>query len=116
MASHSSPELRSILILTHDIVTALSNDPLGAAGMLLGKELISIAVHSRVLHYNGTPYERAAFLVEAVRNTIETAPLKFHIFLEILSEQTHGSESVAETLRTTYQSELLVLTSSDSSQ
>ena len=108
MASYSSPELKSIVILTHDIITALSNDPLGVAGMLFGKELIASEVHSRVLHYNGTPYERASFLVEAMRNTIETDPSKFHVFLEILSEQP-CAKAVVERIRTTYRSELLVL-------
>ena len=53
-----------------------------------------------------TPAKRAAILVEAVTNTIETAPMKFSTFLEILSEQTCAKE-VVKSLRSTHQSELV---------
>ena len=112
MASNSCPELRSIVRLNRAIVTALSNDPLGVADDLLERELIASEVHSRVLHYNGTPYEKASFLVEAMRNTIKTDPSKFSVFLEVLSEQT-CTKAVVEKIRDefiTCQSELLVAT------
>ena len=52
-----------------------------------------------------TPAKKAAILVEAVTNTIETAPVKFSELLEAISEQVCAKE-VAESLRSTYQSEL----------
>ena len=105
MASNTSPEVKSILIQTHDLTTALSNDSLGVAGILLGKELICTEVYSKMFIDAYTPTKRAAILVEAVRNKIELAPTKFTQLLEILSEQTCAKE-VVESLRSTYQSEL----------
>jgi hypothetical protein len=106
MASiNQSSEVKSILKQTHDLTTALSNDPLGVAGILLGKELISEEVYSEIFVDSYTSARKAAILVRAVRNTIEIAPVKFQVFLEILSEQVCAKE-VAEKLRSTYQSEL----------
>jgi hypothetical protein len=106
-AINQSPEVidKSILKQTHDLTVALSNDPLGVAGILLSKELICSEVYSRMLIDTYTPAKRAAILVRAVKNTIEIAPVKFQIFLEILSEQVCAKE-VAERLRSTYRSEL----------
>ena len=87
MASiNQSHEVKSILKQTHDLTTALSNDPLGVAGRLLSKELICSGPYSKMLIGSYTPAEKAAILVEAVRNMLEIAPDKFQIFLEILSE------------------------------
>ena len=105
MASNTSPEVKSILTHTPDLTTALSNDSLGVAGILLSKELICREVYSKMLSMNAyTPREKAAILVEAMTNTIEIAPIKLSTFLEILSEQVCAKE-VAERLRCTYQSE-----------
>ena len=108
MASNPSPEIQSILIRTHDLTTALSNEPLGVAGILLGKRLISRDVWSKMLLHSYTPAEKAAVLVEAVTNSIDIAPSKFPEFLEILSEVTCAKE-VVESLRTTYQCELTTM-------
>ena len=105
MVSNASPEVKSILMRTHDLTTALSNDSLGVAGILLGKELISREVYSKMLLQSYTPAEKAAILVEAVTNTIEMAPVKFSDFLKILSEQVCAKEVVGS-LQSTYQSEL----------
>jgi hypothetical protein len=103
MASiNQSPEVKSILKQTHDLTTALSNDSLGVAGILLSKELICREVYSKMLIDSYTPAKKAAILVEAVVNTIEIAPVKFQVFLEILSEQVCAKE-VVERLRSTYQ-------------
>ena len=107
MASiNQSPEVKSILKQTHDLTTALSNDALGVAGRLLSKELICREVYSKMLIGSYTPSEKAAILVEAVRNTVEIAPVNFQGFLEILSEVVCARE-VVERLRSTYQSESL---------
>ena len=108
MTSNQSPEVKTILIRTHDLTTALSNEPLGVAGVLLGKELISRDIWSKMLLHSYTPAEKAAILVEAVGNSIEIAPTKFQCFLAILSDQVCAKE-VVESLRSTYQSELTSL-------
>ena len=105
MASNASPEVKSILLRTHNLTTALSNDSLDVAGKLLSKELICREVYSKMLIDTYTPAKKAAILVEAVTNTIEMAPVKFSDFLKILSEQVCAQE-VVESLRSTYQSEL----------
>ena len=105
MASNPPPEVKAILNRTHDLTTALSNDPLCVAGKLLGKELISSDAYSRMLVQSYTSTEKAAIVVESVRNIVEIAPEKFTQFLEILSEQV-CAKAVVEKLRSTYQSEL----------
>ena len=105
MASNTSPEVNSILVRTHDLMTALSNEPLSVAGILLSKGFISSEVMSKMLVVSYTPIEKATILIEAVRNKIELAPIKFTELLEILSNQT-CTEEVVESLRSTYQSEL----------
>ena len=107
MASiNQSPEVKSILKQTHDLIIALSSDPLSVAGILLSNELICEEEHSKMLVHCYTPAEKAAILVRAVRNTIKIAPIKFQVFLEILSEQRVCAKEVVERLHSTYQSEL----------
>ena len=117
MASiNQSPEIKSILKQTHDLTTALSNDPLGVAGILLSKELICEEVYSEMLIDSYTPAKKAAILVRAVRNTIEITQAKFQCFLEVLSEQQVCAKEVVERLRSTYQSELSSLVHDQSCQ
>ena len=108
MASNPSPEVKAILIRTHDLMTALSNEPLGVAGILLSKGFVSGEIMSKMLVVSYTPAEKAVILIEAVRNKVELAPSKFPELLEILSEVTCTKE-VVESLRSTYQSELASL-------
>ena len=97
MASiNHSPEVKSILKQTPELTTALSNDPLGVAEILLSKELICEEIHSKILIDSYTPRKKAAILVKAVRNTIKIAPDKFQCFLEILSEQQVCAKEVVE--------------------
>ena len=108
MASNPSPEVNSITMRTHDLMLALSNEPVGLAGILLGKGFISSEVMSKMLVLAYTPEEKAAILIEAVRNKIELAPSRFTQYLEILSEVTCAKE-VVESLHFTYQSEWISL-------
>jgi hypothetical protein len=87
---------------------ALSNESVGVSGILLGKGFISGEIMSKMLVVSYTPTEKAAILIEAVRNKIELAPSKFTELLEILSEVECAKE-VVESLRSTYQSELTSL-------
>ena len=108
MASNQSPEVNAITIRTPDLMLALSNEPLGVAGILLGNGFISGEIMSKMLVVSYTPTEKATILIEAVRNKIELAPSKFTELLEILSEVACAKE-VVESLRSTYQSELTSL-------
>ena len=104
MAANPSPEVGTILTRTHDLMLALSNEPLGVAGILLGKGFISGEIMSKMLVVSYTPNEKATILIEAVRNKVELVPSKFPELLEIFAEQTCGKE-VVESLRSTYQCE-----------
>ena len=109
MASiNQSPEVKSILKQTPELTTALSNDLLGVAGILLSKELICREVYSEMFIDSYIPAKKAAILVKAVGNTVEIAPVKFQCFLEILSNsEVVCAKEVVERLRSTYQSESL---------
>ena len=104
MAANLSPEVKAITMRTHDLMVALSNEPLGVAGLLLSKNFISGEIMSKMLVLAYTPKEKAVILMEAVRNKIELAPSKFSKLLDILSEMTCAKE-VVENLRFTYRSE-----------
>ena len=105
MASNSPPEVNAIAVQGHDLVQALSNEPVGVAGILLGKGFVSAEIMPKMLVVSYTSTEKATILIEAVRNKIELAPSKFAELLEILSEVECAKE-VVESLRSTYQSEL----------
>ena len=108
MAASPSPEVKAILMRTHDLIIALSSEPVGVAGMLLSKGFVSEETMSKMFLLAYTPKEKAAILMEAVRNKIMLAPSKFSKLLDILSEVTCAKE-VVETLRFTYQSECVLL-------
>ena len=105
MASNPSPEVNVIIMRTHDLKIALSNEPVSVAGMLLSKGFISEETMSKMLVVSCTQTEKAALLIDSVRDKIELAPSKFMELLEILSEVPCVKE-VVESLRSTYQSEL----------
>ena len=108
MAANPSPEVNSILIRTHDLMLALSNEPVGVAGILLSKGFVSEETMSKMLVVAYTPTEKATILIEAVRNNVKLTPSKFPELLEILSDVTCAKE-IVEKLRSTYQSELTSL-------
>ena len=110
----ASPEVKSILARTRDLMTALSNEPLDLAGVLLSKEFISWETMSKMLIVSYTPVEKATILIEAVRNKVELAPSKFTEFLEILSEERCTADVVGR-LRSTYQSKSPSLSNATSS-
>jgi hypothetical protein len=93
---------------------ALSNEPVGVAGILVSKGFVSDETMSKMLVVSYTPTEKAAILIDAVRKKIELAPSTFTELLEILSEQVCTKE-VVESLRSTYQSELTSLIYNQSS-
>ena len=103
-----SPEVNAITILAHNLMLALSSEPLDVAGILLGKGFISGEIMSKVQLICYTSTEKATILIEAVRNKIELVPSKFTELLVILSEVACAKE-VVESLRSTYQSELTSL-------
>ena len=105
MASTPSPEVKSIIAQTPELTTAISSDPLAVSEILSSRDLISTATLSKMLVTSYTPAEKAMIVVEAVRNSIKIAPLKFEDFLQILSEQPI-TKSVVNGLRSTHQCKL----------
>ena len=97
-----SLEVESIENLTPFLTTAITNDVLAISEWLLSKSLIPGSVHSRIVdgHYH-TPKEKAAMLLDAVKNTIEINSKKFKDFLQILSD--HVDKEVEKKLRSTYE-------------
>ena len=81
---------------------------MGVAQKLLSKGFVSEETMSKMLVPAYTSKEKAAILMEAVRNKIVLAPSKFSKLLDILSGVTCAKE-VVETLRFTYQSECVPL-------
>ena len=69
------------------LITALSADPLGIAGVLVTKGFIPEHTEAQMRLISSTPREKATILVTTIRQRIEIAPKRFHEFLSILSEQ-----------------------------
>ena len=116
MAANPLPEVTAITMRMHDLMLALSDESVDVAGMLLSKGFVSEETMSKMLIVSYTPKEKATILIEAVRNNIKLTPSKFPELLEILSEAT-CAKVVAESLRSTYQSELIFIgTLSDTSE
>ena len=79
------------------LITALSLDPQGIAGVLLAKGLIPENTEAQ-MHQHSTPREKATILVTAVRQRIEVSPKRFHDFLDILTKE-EWTKDILEILR-----------------
>ena len=85
--SSSTNDPHQIMLCCNDkLITSLSADPLGIAGVLLAKGLIPENTEVQMRQCS-TPREKATILVTTVRQRIEIAPKRFQEFLEILSQQ-----------------------------
>ena len=87
ISSSSSEEPHQVMLRCNDkLITALSADPQGIAGVLLAKGLIPENTEAQV-RLCSTPREKATILVTTARQRIKIAPKRFHDFLDILSKQ-----------------------------
>ena len=102
MASPPPPAVQLIGNLIYKIALSFKNDPVDISLRLLSKRLISDDIQDRML-MNYTPTEKAAFLVRAVKNTIERSPEMFEDLLQILSQHS-DTISVEKELCSSYQS------------
>ena len=85
--SSTTNDPHQVMLRCNDkLITALSADPQGIAGVLLAKGLIPENTEAQVRQCS-TPREKATILVTTVRQRIEVAPKRFHEFLDILSKQ-----------------------------
>ena len=105
--STESPELKTVDAHSQELTTAISSDPMCVAGALVDKKFIQDGVMLEMCSKGDTHTIKGTILVGAVRKEIEAAPEKLTQFLEILSEQNCAKE-VVESLRSTYQCELLI--------
>ena len=76
------------IMLHHNdkLITVLSADPLGIAGILLAKGLIPENTAAQ-MQLRSTPHEKATILVTIIRQRVKVAPQRFQEFVGILSEQ-----------------------------
>ena len=86
-----------MLRCNHKLITSLSADPQGIAGLLLAKGLIPENTEAQMRQCS-TPHEKATILVTTVRQRIEIAPKRFQEFLEILAQQT-WTKDITEVLK-----------------
>ena len=86
--STAADEPHQVMLRYNDkLITVLSADPLGIAGVLVTKGFIPEHTEAQMRLISSTPREKATTLVTTVRQRIEIAPKRFHEFLSILSEQ-----------------------------
>ena len=86
VSSTANDPYQVMLRCNDKLITALSADPQGIAGVLLAKGLIPENTEAQVRQCS-TPREKATILVTTVRQRIEIAPKRFQEFLDILSKQ-----------------------------
>ena len=86
VSSKANEPLQVVFRCNDKLVTALSLDPQGIAGLLLAKGLIPENIEAQ-MHQHFTPREKATILVTALRQRIEVTPKRFHDFLDILTKQ-----------------------------
>ena len=87
-----------VMLRCHDkLVTALSLDPQGIAGVLLAKGLIPENTEAEMRQCT-IPREKAVILITTLRNRIEVSPKRFYEFLDILSKQ-EWSKDIIEVLQ-----------------
>ena len=90
----SANEPHQVMLRHNDkLITALSADPLGIAGILLAKGLIPENAAAQ-MQLCSTPHEKANILVTVIRQRVRVAPQRFQEFVGILSEQTWTKDIV----------------------
>ena len=87
LTNSSSEEPYQVMLRCNDkLITAISADPQGIAGVLLAKGLIPENTEAQMQQCS-TPREKATILVTTIRQRIEIAPKRYQEFLHILSKQ-----------------------------
>ena len=90
----SANEPHQVMLRHNDkLITALSADPLGIAGILLAKGLIPENAAAQ-MQLCSTPHEKANILITVIRQRVRVAPQRFQEFVGILSEQTWTKDIV----------------------
>lgn len=100
MLNSTNPAYRTMLTCHRELVTALMDNVLEVAGILLSKLLIAEDIEEQMLLHS-IPREKATILVSAVRNRIKIAPRRFDEFVLALKALT-WTEDIVETLLSTY--------------
>ena len=103
MASIVSPEMNTMIDLSHELTAALSSTPMRVTRALVRKKFVQSDVLLEML-IDDTPTGKTVILVDAVKKTIEASPAKFSELIEILSELSWAT-NVVENLRSIYQRE-----------
>ena len=97
-----SLEIKTILECNDKLVTAFSSEVIRLSGALLAKGLITPELHEQMLVHCDMNTSKANKLVEGVRKSIEIAPDKFKVFLEILQEMGQTIHDAADILSSKY--------------
>ena len=82
--------MKTVIDFSHELTVALSNNLMRITTItraLVSRKLIQNKVMLEMLSHD-RPTRKGAVLLNAVKNEIEVAPIKFNEFIEILLEQT----------------------------
>ena len=80
----NSSEYRTIILYTGDLRRAVQSNLISLSGVLLAAGLISADNESELRHLQHTEVDRAARLVELVRNKVHQDSRHFNTFLGVL--------------------------------
>ena len=99
----NTPQYRTILQCTPKLISALQNDLSAFIGELLAAGLISENNSSTLKNKHVSEPERAADLVEIIRNKVKLDPGNYDKFIEVLKEREAEHESILKILDEKYE-------------
>ena len=98
----SSPEYKTMVRCTPQLVDALKNDPQSINDSLFAADLISPGIRDLVLDTVHTRREKASRLVASMTDRANSTPSDFDKFVSILKEQGRWTNHIVSHLIATY--------------
>ena len=102
MSNHNSPEYRTIVQCTPDLVTALRNDLVPLSGEFLEAGLITDDNAAALRNQFIINADRAAQLVEFVRDRVLLDPKNYVSFIQVLKQRQDDHKDILEILDKKY--------------
>ena len=95
-------EMKTLLECNDKLITALSSNPVGTAGALVAKGLITTNIEAEMLLPAIANHNKATKLAISVRDMVRPNPKNYHVFVDVLSEEP-ANDDIVKILDSTYQ-------------
>ena len=91
---HESPEYRTVIACTPELVDSLALDPLSVSDHLFASNLISSDTHHQLIHSTDSSRRKARELLSAVTDSVKANPFNFFSFVDVLQKQGDWSKDI----------------------